>query len=83
VAVNCRVKALMTLGLAGVTVMELKVTAVTVKVVFPDTLPEAAVMTEVPAETPVARPPALTVATPVVPEDQIAEAVRFCEVPSE
>jgi hypothetical protein len=67
----------------GVTAMEVKVAAVTVRVVFPDMLPDVAEISAVPAATPVARPLVLTVATLVEPEDQIADVVRSCEVPSE
>jgi len=40
-------------------------------------------MTDVPAETPVARPLAFTAATDVVPDVQVTVAVISCEVPSE
>jgi hypothetical protein len=88
VAVNCLVRPLAMLGLAGVTVIKLKVAAVTVNVVFPDLLPDVAVITDVPAATPVARPLVgrplgLMVAIPVVPDDQITDAVISCDVPSE
>ena len=63
--------------------MEFKVAVVTVRLVFPDRLPAVAVMTEVPAATPVASPLALMVATLVVPDDQTTAAVRFCVVLSE
>ena len=60
---------------------------VTVKAAVPETLPDVAVIVVVPAVTAVARPfdPAalLIVATPVLEEFQVAEAVRFCVVPSE
>jgi hypothetical protein len=50
----------------------------------PDMLPDVAVITDVPIATPVARPLAfIIVATPVVPDDQITEAVISCDVPSE
>jgi len=67
--------------------METSVAAVTVNVVDPDTLPTAARIVVDPAAAEVARPiePAvlLTVATPVLVEVQVAEAVRFCVEPSE
>ncbi len=56
---------------------------VTVKVVFPETLPEAAVMVTVPAVTAVARPLLLTVATDVSDELQATCVVRSWLVPSE
>ena len=79
---NCLVRPLAILGLTGVTVIRLKVAGVTVSVVFPDTLPDVAVMTEVPVATPVARPPGFTIATPIAPDDQVTDAVMSCEVPS-
>jgi len=44
---------------------------VTVRVAFLEILPEAAVMVAVPAATPVARPPLLTVATDVFNDFQV------------
>ena len=70
------------LGLTGVTVIRLKVAGVTVNVVFPDTLPDVAVMTDAPVATPVARPPGFTIATPNVPDDQVTDAVISTDVPS-
>ena len=52
-----------TLGLAGVTDIEDKIAGVTVRVVLPEILPEAAVMVEVSGATAVARPLPFTVAT--------------------
>ena len=75
VAVNCLVRPATTLGFTGVTAIDESVAAVTVKVVFPDLLPDVAVMSDVPAVTPVARPLGLTMATPVVPDDQVTDAV--------
>jgi len=40
-------------------------------------------MTDEPTPTPLASPPDTTVATEVVPELQVTEAVMFCDVPSE
>ncbi|HXO06277.1 MAG TPA: hypothetical protein VN884_11680 [Candidatus Sulfotelmatobacter sp.] len=79
VAVNCRVVPLAMEGLAGVTAIDTSVgaVAVTVRVVEPLMAPEAALMVLVPAATPVANPPALIVATPVVCEVQVAVLVRF------
>lgn len=59
------------------------VAAATVSVVFPVLTPDVAVITDVPATTPVARPLALMVATPVVPDDQITCVVISAEVLSE
>ena len=49
----------------------------TVSVLLPVTPATAAEMVVVPAETPVARPPALIVATPVFDEVHVAWLVRF------
>lgn len=62
-AVNCCVVFLVTVGLAGVTAIDLSVAAATVKVIEPITLPNAAVITLVPADLAVTSPPPLTVAT--------------------
>ena len=49
----------------------------------PEMPPEVAVMTDVPTDTAVASPLALMiVATPVVPDVQVTDAVISCEVPS-
>ena len=79
---NCLVRPLAILGLTGVTVIRLKVAGVTVNVVLPDLIPEVAVMTEVPTPTPVARPLGFTIATPIVPDDQVTDAVISTDVPS-
>src|SRR5664279_2821089 len=50
--------------------------------VWPKIFPEVAVMLEVPAETAVATPEEVMVATEVVPEVQVTEEVRFCVEPS-
>jgi len=83
VAVNCWVVPTARLGLAGVTAIDCKVATVTVRVVVPETLPRVAVMIEVPAATPVARPPVEIVATEEVAEAQVTEAVMALVVPSE
>jgi hypothetical protein len=69
-------------GFAGVTTIDWRVGAgaVTVSTVDPTTDPEVAVMVLVPTPTPVAKPPAVIVAAPVVAEAQVTEAVRFCVV---
>jgi hypothetical protein len=59
------------LGLAGVTAMEDKVAEVTVRVVFPEILPEVAVMVAVPAAMAVPNPLLLTVAAAVLDELQV------------
>ncbi len=74
-------------GLEGVTDSNDNVAEVTVSVVEPDTLPKVAITVEVPVVRQEARPlePAalLTVATVVLDELQVTDAVRFCVVPSE
>jgi len=50
---------------------------VTVRVVFPEILPELAVMVAVPSPTAMARPPLLTVATDVLEEAQVTCVVIF------
>jgi hypothetical protein len=55
---------------------------VTVNVVFPETVPDVAIMVVAPAATPVAKPPDAIVATPVLDEVQVALDVRFCMLPS-
>ncbi len=75
------------LGLAGVTEIDKSVAGVTVRVVDPVMLPNAAVIVDVPAARQDARPfdPAalLIAATVALDELQVTEAVRFCVVPSE
>lgn len=71
------------LGLAGVTAMDCRVAGVTVSVMLPVIVPDVAEMTEVPAVTPAARPAVLMLATVVVAEDQVTEAVTSFVVPSE
>ena len=84
---NCTVRPMAMLGLAGVTAIDCKIAAVTVNIVLPDLIPEVAVMTEVPTPTPVARPLVarplgFTIATPIVPDDQVTDAVISTDVPS-
>ncbi len=85
-AVNCLVVPLTMLGLTGVIAMDTSVAAVTVRVVDPETLPDAAVIVVEPGATDVASPwePAalLTAATAVLDELHATEVVRFCVVPS-
>ncbi len=86
-AVNCRVVPLAMLELAGVIAIDKSVAEVTVRVVDPETFPEAAVILVVPAATDVARPlepiALLIVATLVFDEDHATIVVRFCVDPSE
>jgi hypothetical protein len=82
VALNCCVSPFATLGFAGVTAIEVSAADATVSVVLPTTVPEVAEMVLVPAATVVARPPAAMVAVAVLDDAQVAEAVRFCVVPS-
>src|SRR5208283_3469778 len=78
VAVNCCVVPLAIDGLTGVTAIDCSVAAVTVNTSAGDVTPlSAAVMLLVPTPTPVARPPAAIVATVVVAEVQVTDAVRF------
>ena len=64
------------LGFAGVTAIEARVAAVTVRVVLPEMEPEVAVIVLLPTATDCARPVAAPiVATPVVPEVQVTEVV--------
>ena len=54
----------------------------TVSVVDPEMLPEVAVMSDVPAPMPVARPPAVIVATLGVADPHVTPPVMFCVVES-
>ena len=85
-AENCLVVPLAMLGLTGETAMDTSVAAVTVRVVDPAILPDAAVIVVVPVANEVASPllPAalLMAATVVLEELQAAVVVRFCVVPS-
>lgn len=55
----------------------MSVAAATVRVVEPETEPEVAVMVALPAETPVASPALLMLATLALFEVQLTEFVRF------
>ncbi len=78
---NCFVVPSARLELAGVIAIETSVAAETVSVVDPDTLPTVAWIVVDPAAAEVARPiepeVSLMVATPVLAEFQVAEAVRL------
>src|ERR1700722_13671676 len=82
VAVNCCVPPFGTEGFAGVTAMDTSVAAVTVSVVLPVMLLEAAWIVVEPVVTAVAKPAALIVATVTAEELHVAVLLRFCVVPS-
>ena len=82
-AVNCWVFPAGILELVGVTDMEDKVAGVTVRVVFPEILPEVAVMLALPAATAVPNPLLSTIATAVLDDLQVTCAVISPVVPSE
>jgi hypothetical protein len=84
VAVNCCVPPMVTLGAVGESEIAVTVTAAAliVKVVDALTLFNVAEMLEVPAETPVAMPPEVMVATAVLDELQVTELVIFDVLPS-
>ena len=72
-----------TVAVNGVTAIELKVAAVTVKVAEPDLMPDVAVIAAVPTDTPVAMPGETTVATAIAPELQVTLLLMSTLVPSE
>ena len=65
-------------GLAGVTAIDCRVAAITVSKVEPEIEFRVALMVLLPVLFAVARPPAAMVATPVVADAHVTEAVRFC-----
>ena len=67
----------------GVTDMEDRVAGIIVRVVFPEMLPEVALMRDVPTATALARPMPLTVATDVFDDLQVTCVVMSQLVPSE
>jgi hypothetical protein len=67
-------------AVAGDTVTPVTVAPVTVSALVPCVLPEVAVIVEVPAATPVARPAPLMVAAAGFPLDQVTVEVQFDEV---
>ena len=77
VAVNCCVVPALIDGLAGVTAIDTKVGAFTVRVVEPLIEPEVAAIVALPCATPVANPPSLIVATLVDEELHVTVSVRF------
>ena len=82
-AVNCCVFPAAILGLTGVTAMEDKVAAVTVRVAVPDLPLKVALMVAVPAALALASPLLLIVATDVGKALQVTCVVIFLLVPSE
>ena len=70
-------------GFAGVTAIDTRTAGPTVKVVPPVTPPKFALIWEVPGAAPLARPPAVMVATAELDETQVAELVRSSVDPSE
>ena len=84
---NCWVAPREMPGFVGLTAMDWSVAGVTVKVVVPETLPDAAVIVAVPTAAAVALPLApaalLMEATDGFEELQVTVVVRFCVLPSE
>ncbi len=70
-------------GLAGVTVMDVRVGACTVRVVLPVIPPKVAEIVLVPVATAVASPAAVMVATAVFEEAHATCPVMFCVLPFE
>lgn len=84
VALNCSVLPAATELFAGVTAMDTKVAAVTLRVVDPVTDPcFAEIVVDSPDVTPVARPPEVMVAAVVFEDAQVTDAVRSCVLLSE
>jgi hypothetical protein len=77
VAVNCSVSPVGRLVLTGVTAIDTKVAAVTVRLVVPEIAPRAADMVTDPGETAVANPALLIVAHVVSEEAQVTWVVKF------
>jgi hypothetical protein len=69
-------------GFAGATAIDTNTAAVTVSVVEPVILPIVALIVEAPSFKPVAKPPAVIVATRAADEPQVAVLVRFSVLPS-
>jgi hypothetical protein len=82
VAVNCSASPLATLGLAGVTAIDVTTAGVTVNVVVPVTDPDVAVTIDEPVASAAARPPPVIVATDTLAEDQLTDEVRLAVEPS-
>ena len=79
---NCWRVPRITVGFAGVMVIETRIALVTVRVPYPVTPENLALMVEEPVAWLVARPDPETVATPVLEEAQSAEKVRSLVDPS-
>ena len=78
---NCCVRPSDIEGVAGVTVIDVRTGAVTVRAAVPVIAPEAAVIVEVPVVLPaVARPPAAMVATDVLLDVQVTVEVMSAVV---
>src|ERR1700733_1986386 len=81
VAVNCALRPLAILELAGVTAIDTSVAADTVSAVLPETLPLVALIVVLPTPAEVASPceplTLLTVAAEVLLDDQVTWVVRF------
>ena len=79
-AVNCWVVPLEMVAFAGVTAMDKRLAAVTVKVVVPKTIPRVALMVVVPTPTPAASPSVAValemVATPAMLVPQVTLVVK-------
>ena len=69
-------------GFAGVTAMETRTAAATLITAVPVIVPDVALIVDAPTPVPVARPPAVTVATEVSDELQVTVFVRTCVLPS-
>ena len=82
IAPNCWLPPKGMLAVTGVTAIDIRTGAVTVKVVVPVVDPEVAVIVVAPWLTLVANPPLFTLATAGALEFHVAEVVRFWVVPS-
>ena len=81
VAVNCFVVPTAIVEFAGVTAIEARVAALTVREALPETPPEVALIVVLPVPTAADNPAELTVATPCAEEDHVTE-VSNCVLPS-
>jgi hypothetical protein len=82
VAANCCVVPFAIVALVGVIDMEINNGEVTETLVEPETVPDVAVMFELPNSSPITNPLALTGATAGTEDAQTADAVRSCVLPS-
>ena len=82
VAANCWFLPTGIEGIAGVTAIDSRIAAVTVRSVDAVIAPDAAWIVVVPSETPVAWPAASIVATLVADDVHVTDAVRSCVLPS-